>query len=304
MEGETVRCAANPQPATTHLPEEYKRAVCWTPESETPRTVARRLQGPVGTPPPPRAVLAMNGQLGLSSNRRHPSPDRGLPALLPSRGGEPEDRGTNKPQGASLTLAEGAAPDAERGVGRGPHTTPPPPGTVAGGRARGGRDLSAPGAAREGCEPLRPCPDRTSFFTFHSSFSLTASSALPMVRQVAARRHQAAPRTPVRPHRLRASRLSAPRARRSPRPLHSPPAAAAATARCSAPQPSSEPRRRQAGGPAPSHSRQGGGVCAATGEGGVRAGADAWGRRARARAAGMVVMATGPLPPRGREPAL
>lgn len=124
------------------------------------------------------------------------------------------------------------------------------------------------GQPREGCEPLRPCPDRTSFFTFHSSFSLTASSALPMVRQVAGRRHQAAPRAPVRPHRLRASRLSAPHARRSPRPLHSPPAAAAATARCSAPQPSSEPRRRQAAGPAPSHSRQGGGVCAATGEGG------------------------------------
>lgn len=70
----------------------------------------------------------------------------------------------------------------------------------------------------------------------------------------------------MRPHRLRASRLSAPHARRSPRPLRSPPAAAAATARCSAPQPSSEPRRRQAAGPAPSHCRQGGGVCAATGE--------------------------------------
>lgn len=124
------------------------------------------------------------------------------------------------------------------------------------------------GQPREGCEPLRPCPDRTSFFTFHSSFSLTASSALPMVRQVAGRRHQAAPEAPVRPHRLRTSRLSAPHARRSPRPLHSPPAAAAATARCSAPQPSSEPRRRQAAGPAPSHSRQGGGVCAATGGGG------------------------------------
>lgn len=55
--------------------------------------------------------------------------------------------------------------------------------------------------------------------------------------------------------------------RRSPRQPRSPPAAAAATARCSAPQPSSEPRRRQAAGPAPSHSRQGGGVCAATGVG-------------------------------------
>lgn len=74
----------------------------------------------------------------------------------------------------------------------------------------------------------------------------------------------------MRPPRFRASRLSAPRARRSPRPPHSPPAAAAATARCSAPQPSSEPRRRQAAGPAPSHGRQGGGVCAATGEGGSR----------------------------------
>lgn len=260
---------------------------------------------PVGTPPPPRAVPAVNGQLGFSSNRRHPSPDRGLPALLPSQGGEPEDRRANKPQGASLTLAEGAAPDAERGVGRSSHRTPPQPGTV-GWRPRAWvpRPLCSRASAGGVRAPETLPPDRTSFFTFHSSFSLTASSALPMVRQVAARRHQEAPRAPVRPHRLRASRLSAPRARRSPRPLHSPPAAAAATARCSAPQPSSEPRRRQAAGPAPSHSRQGGGVCAATGEGGVRAGADAWGRRARARAAGMVVMATGPLPPRGREPAL
>lgn len=88
-----------------------------------------------------------------------------------------------------------------------------------------------------------------------------------MVRQVAGRRRPAAPRSPACPRRLRASRLSAPRVRRSPRPPRSPPAAAAATARCSAPQPSSEPRRRQAAGPAPSHSRQGGGVCAATGEG-------------------------------------
>lgn len=89
-----------------------------------------------------------------------------------------------------------------------------------------------------------------------------------MVRQVAGRRCPAAPRSPACPRRLRASRLSAPRVRRSPRQPRSPPAAAAATARCSAPQPSSEPRRRQAAGPAPSHSRQGGGVCAATGGGG------------------------------------
>lgn len=72
----------------------------------------------------------MNGQLGFSSNRRYPSPDRDLPALLPSQGGERENGGANKPQGASLTLAEGAARDAERDVGRGPNRTPPPPGPV------------------------------------------------------------------------------------------------------------------------------------------------------------------------------
>lgn len=94
-------------------------------------------RGPVGTPPPPRAVPAMNGQLGFPSNRRHPSPDRGLPALLPSQGGEPEHRGANKPQGASLTPAEGAAPDAERGVGPGPHGPRPRPARWAGDRARG-----------------------------------------------------------------------------------------------------------------------------------------------------------------------
>lgn len=101
----------------------------------------------------------MNGQLGFSSNRRHPSPDRDLPALLPSQGGEREDRGANKPQGASLTLAEGAAWDAERGVGRGPNRTPPPPGPVGWRpRARGCHELSAPGPAQGGVRAPETLP--------------------------------------------------------------------------------------------------------------------------------------------------
>lgn len=52
MEGETGRCAANPQPATTHSLEEYKRAVRRTPESEAPRTVALRLRKARGDPAP------------------------------------------------------------------------------------------------------------------------------------------------------------------------------------------------------------------------------------------------------------
>lgn len=113
----------------------------------------------MGTPPPPRAVPAMNGQLGFSSNRRHPSPDRGLPALLPSLGGEREHRGANKPQGASLTLAEGAARDMQRGAWGAARPGPRPRlARWAGSRARGCLHLSAPEPAREGCEPLETLP--------------------------------------------------------------------------------------------------------------------------------------------------
>lgn len=53
------------------------------------------LGGLRGAPPPPQAAQAMNGQLGFSRNCRHPSPDLGLPELLPSQGGELRDRGAN-----------------------------------------------------------------------------------------------------------------------------------------------------------------------------------------------------------------
>lgn len=153
MEGETARCAANPLPATTHLPGGIQEGGVFGHSRPLELWLAASRKA-VGTPPPPRAVPAMNGQLGFSSNHRHPSPDRGLPALLPSQGGEPEYRGANKPQGASLTLDEGAAPDTQRGEWGAARPGPRPRlARWAGGRARGCRHLSAPGPAREGCEP-------------------------------------------------------------------------------------------------------------------------------------------------------
>lgn len=99
------------------------------PPSSPSGSLSLQARGDPGGPRPlPRAAPAMNGQLGFSCNRRHPSPDRGPPALLPSQGGEREAREANKPQGACLTLGEGAAPGAERGVRPSPPRTPPPPG--------------------------------------------------------------------------------------------------------------------------------------------------------------------------------
>lgn len=110
------------------------RGLCRLPESEAPRSRIRSRRRPSGTPPPPRAVRAMNGQLGFSGNRRHPSPDRGPPALLPSQGGSRRTAEANKPQGACLTQDEGAAPGAERGGRHRLHRTPPPPGAQAAAR--------------------------------------------------------------------------------------------------------------------------------------------------------------------------
>lgn len=151
--------------------------------------------GPGGSRPLPRAVRAMNGQLGFSRNRRHPSPDRDPPALLPSQGGSRRTAEANKPQGACLTRDKGAAPGAERGGRHSLHRTPPPPGAQAAARV-GTVTPPLSGQRGRGASPRVLAPDLTSFFTFHSSFSLTASSALPMVRQVAGRRRPAAPRSP------------------------------------------------------------------------------------------------------------
>lgn len=271
---------------------------------------------PGGPRPLPRAAPAMNGQLGFSCNRRHPSPDRGPPALLPSQGGEREAREANKPQGACLTLGEGAAPGAERGVRPGPPRTPPPPGLPPpppprlGGLAAAGVGTgtpSAPGAARERREHPRVRAPRP-YLLFHVPQQLFFDCVL-CAAHGAAGGGQAAPggppipRLPSPPPRLPAQRPT--------REAEPPPAALPARRRRShcpvlssaaifrAPQTSgSRP------GPFPQPAGRG---CVRRdwgGEGGVRAGADAWGRRARARAAGTVVMATGRLPPRGREPAL
>lgn len=193
---------------------------------------------------------------------------------------------------------------------RGPHRTPPPPGPDPSGlaAAREGHDPSAPGAARKGCAPLSPCPDRTSFFTFHSSFSLTASSALPMVGQVAGKLLEAGPRprAPARALAASAPPDSAPHARggapsRSTPRLPPPQPLPGAQLRSHLPSPADV---RQQARPLPTAGREG--VCAPRLGGGCvcQGGWGAWGRRALARAAGMVVMVTGGLLPRGREPAL
>lgn len=171
-----------------------------------------------------------------------------------------------------------------------------------------GADLSVPRAA--GARTRAPggrCPDFTSFFTFHSSFSLTASSALPIVRRLTGRRCPAAPEAPHAPS--PPPRLSAQRPTHQEEP---PPAAlpARCCSRSHCPVLGSAaifraPHRRQEAGPAPSHSRgRGGGGCAQPrGGGGVRRGeaVRACGRQAGARATPAAVMATRAAPaPRAR----
>lgn len=57
----------------------------------------------------------MKGQHHFSRNRHHPSPDLGLPALLPSQGGELRDRGANKRRSAGLPpRTEGCCPRSGR----------------------------------------------------------------------------------------------------------------------------------------------------------------------------------------------
>lgn len=124
-----------------------------------------------------------------------PPPTAVSPRCCRHRAGSGSKEEQTSPRARARPLAR-ALPRMWRGAwgaaGPGPGPRPGPgPARWARDRERGCR-----GPAREGCEPLRPGPDRTSFFTFHSSFSLTASSALPMVRQAAGRRHQVAPRSP------------------------------------------------------------------------------------------------------------
>lgn len=232
-----------------------------------------------------------------------PPPTAVSPRCCRHRAGSGSKEEQTSPRARARPLAR-ALPRTRRGAwgaaGPGPRPRPGPrPARWARDRERGCR-----GPAREGCEPLRPGPDRTSFFTFHSSFSLTASSALPMVRQAAGRRHQVAPRSPRALSPL--PRLPTQRPTRQAEP---PPAALPACSRrshCPVLSSAAIFRAPQTSGgrPGPFPRPAGRGCVRRDWGGGVKAGADAWGRRARARAAGTVVMATGLLPPRGREPAL
>lgn len=119
--------------------------------------------GPGGPRPLPRAVPAMNGQLGFSRNRRHPSPDRDPPRAAAVTGREPEDRRSKQAPGRLLDPGRGRSPGSREGRKAQP-APDPAPARCAGGRARGNRDPSAPGAAREGREPPSPGPRPYLFF--------------------------------------------------------------------------------------------------------------------------------------------
>lgn len=251
----------------------------------------------------------MNGQLGSPEIAATPPPRSPRAAAVTGRGAA-GSRSKQTLKRRPSPWGRGVLPP-DSGVGREPQSVQDRPPSEAGERPHPGMgaDLSVPWAVRTGTRaPGGPCPDFTSFFTFHSSFSLTASSALPILRRLTRGRCPAAPyapHAPSPPPRLSAQRpthqaepppaaLPASRRRR-----HCPVLGSAAIFRA--------PHRRQEPGPAPSHCRgRGGGVRSATGRWGGRAGetARAWGRRARARAPRAAVIATRRLQPRGREPAL
>lgn len=130
MEGETVRCAANPQPATTHLPEEYKRAVCWTPESETPRTVARRLQEARGDPAPSPAPSpgSTGNEWATPVLQQSPPP---LPRPRSPRAAAVTGRGTGGPRSKQAPRRKpdpgrGRCPGRREGRGARPAQDPAP----------------------------------------------------------------------------------------------------------------------------------------------------------------------------------
>lgn len=176
-----------------------------------------------------------------------------------------------------------------------------------------GADLSVPWAVRTGTRaPGGPCPDFTSFFTFHSSFSLTASSALPILRGLTRGEVPSGPLCPPRALAASAPLGSAPHApggapvRRAPRPPPPPPQPLpGAGLRSHLPSPAQTSGAWP--GPFPLPGAGWGGCSQPRGAGGgVGRGvtARAWGRRAPARATRAAVMATRLLQPRGREPAL
>lgn len=265
MEGETVRCAANPQPATTHLPGEDKRSVLDAREQSP--WISRRLGRPMGTSSPPRAVPAMNGQLGCSGTLRHPPPTAVSPSCCRHRAGRGRNRGANKPQGTSLTPAEGA--EARR-------TPPPPdPGPQAGGRARGARPLCSRGSAGGVRAPESlPRP----YLLFHVPQQLFFDCVLCAAHGAAGGGRAAPsgpePRAPSPPPRLPTQRPT--------REAEPPPAALPACCRCShCPALSSAAifRAPQTSGsrPGPFPQRAGRGCVHRDWGGGVRAGADAGG---------------------------
>lgn len=98
----------------------------------------------------------MYRQPRFSRNRRHPSPDLGLPALLPSQGGELRDRGAHNPWSAGRApRTEGSwlPLDPREGGGRSQSRTPP--GAHESPRPRPGVDaeLSAHPRGRAGQDP-------------------------------------------------------------------------------------------------------------------------------------------------------
>lgn len=304
MEGETVRCAANPQPATIHLPEEYKRAGCWTPESETPRTVARRLPEAGGDPAP--SPGSTGNEWATRVLQQSPPP---LPRPRSPRDAAVKGRGAGGPRSKQ---APGCKPDPGRGrcpgrrEGRGARPAQDPARAWRGGlaAARVGAATSCSWASAGGVRApetlLRP------YLLFHVPQQLFFDCVFCAAHGAAGGGQEApsgppSPCAPSPPPRLPTQRPT--------REAEPPPAALPACSRrshCPVLSSAAIFRAPQTSGrrPGPFPQPAGRGCVRRDWGRGVRAGADALGRRARARAAGMVVMTTGPLPPRGREPAL
>ena len=142
----------------------------------------------------------MNGQLGSPEIAATPPPRSPRAAAVTGRGAA-GSRSKQTLKRRPSPWGRGVLPP-DPGVGREPQSVQDRPPSEAGERPHPGMgaDLSVPWAVRTGTRaPGGPCPDFTSFFTFHSSFSLTASSALPILRRLTRGRCPAAPYAPHAP---------------------------------------------------------------------------------------------------------
>lgn len=223
---------------------------------------------------PLQAARAMNGQLRFSRNRRHPLP-LGLPELLLSQGGSCGIAEQTNPEAPAQPWGRGVLPPIRESGG---NCASPGPSEACERPRPGMPQILCPvGREDRDASPQRSVPRLYPPFTFHSSFSLTASSALPILRRLTWGGAQR-PRSPLRALAASAPLGSAPHApgRQSPcpprpRPPPPPPPQPLPGAVLRS-QPSPSPAQTSEPGPAPSHCRGRGGGAPATGGG--RAGGD------------------------------